>query len=54
MRSFGHMNPLEEYKIDGCRLFIAMLSAARRLTVQSLLRPWISAEDDQTLDLEYA
>lgn len=41
VRCFGHMNPLEEYKIDGCRFFIAMLSAARRLTVESLLQPWI-------------
>uniref|UniRef100_A0A453HJD9 SecA Wing/Scaffold domain-containing protein n=1 Tax=Aegilops tauschii subsp. strangulata TaxID=200361 RepID=A0A453HJD9_AEGTS len=26
VRSFGHRNPLEEYKIDGCRFFISMLS----------------------------
>ncbi|KAK1554990.1 hypothetical protein Q3G72_020101 [Acer saccharum] len=31
VRSFGHRNPLEEYKIDGCRFFISMLSAIRRL-----------------------
>ncbi|KAK2968194.1 hypothetical protein RJ640_018287, partial [Escallonia rubra] len=37
VRSFGHRNPLEEYKIDGCRFFISMLSATRRLTVESLL-----------------
>ncbi|PQQ02304.1 protein translocase subunit SECA2 chloroplastic isoform X1 [Prunus yedoensis var. nudiflora] len=30
VRSFGHRNPLEEYKIDGCRFFISMLSATRR------------------------
>ncbi|THG12978.1 hypothetical protein TEA_014181 [Camellia sinensis var. sinensis] len=38
VRSFGHRNPLEEYKIDGCRFFISMLSATRRLTVESILR----------------
>uniref|UniRef100_A0A6N2MLG6 Protein translocase subunit SecA n=1 Tax=Salix viminalis TaxID=40686 RepID=A0A6N2MLG6_SALVM len=38
VRSFGHRNPLEEYKIDGCRFFISMLSATRRLTVETLLR----------------
>ncbi|KAL2339739.1 hypothetical protein Fmac_007679 [Flemingia macrophylla] len=32
VRSFGHRNPLEEYKIDGCRFFISMLSATRRYT----------------------
>ncbi|KAK8597285.1 hypothetical protein V6N13_001915 [Hibiscus sabdariffa] len=30
VRSFGHRNPLEEYKIDGCRFFISMLGATRR------------------------
>ncbi|KAL2611692.1 hypothetical protein R1flu_023384 [Riccia fluitans] len=53
VRSFGHMNPLEEYKIDGCRFFIAMLSAARRLTVESLLQPWVPMEDGSDLDLDY-
>ncbi|KAL0432231.1 UNVERIFIED_CONTAM: protein translocase subunit SECA2, chloroplastic [Sesamum latifolium] len=42
VRSFGHRNPLEEYKIDGCRFFISMLSATRRVTVESLLRDEIS------------
>ncbi|GER40310.1 protein translocase subunit SecA [Striga asiatica] len=42
VRSFGHRNPLEEYKIDGCRFFISMLSATRRVTVESLLRHWTS------------
>ncbi|KAI4320590.1 hypothetical protein MLD38_034052 [Melastoma candidum] len=42
VRSFGHRNPLEEYKIDGCRFFISMLSATRRLTVESLMRYWSS------------
>ncbi|MED6201452.1 Protein translocase subunit SA2, chloroplastic [Stylosanthes scabra] len=42
IRSFGHRNPLEEYKIDGCRFFISMLSATRRLTVEALLRHWSS------------
>ncbi|XP_031391634.1 protein translocase subunit SECA2, chloroplastic [Punica granatum] len=42
VRSFGHRNPLEEYKIDGCRFFISMLSATRRLTVESLTRYWSS------------
>ncbi|KAL0323316.1 UNVERIFIED_CONTAM: protein translocase subunit SECA2, chloroplastic [Sesamum angustifolium] len=42
VRSFGHRNPLEEYKIDGCRFFISMLSATRRVTVESLLRYWSS------------
>ncbi|EFJ32795.1 hypothetical protein SELMODRAFT_85961, partial [Selaginella moellendorffii] len=37
---FGHMNPLDEYKLDGARFFIKMLSAARRMTVESLLKPW--------------
>nr|CAB3491172.1 unnamed protein product [Digitaria exilis] len=40
--SFGHRNPLEEYKIDGCRFFISMLSATRRLTVEALLHYWSS------------
>jgi preprotein translocase subunit SecA len=52
VRCFGHMNPLEEYKIDGCRFFIAMLSAARRLTVESLLQPWILG--DRSENSEYA
>ena len=52
IRCFGHMNPLEEYKIDGCRFFIAMLSAARRLTVESLLQPWILG--DRPEDTEFA
>lgn len=43
VRSFGHRNPLEEYKIDGCRFFISMLSATRRLTVESLLQYWSSS-----------
>eukprot|EP01018_Ginkgo_biloba_P024872 Gb_25957 [translate_table: standard] len=47
VRSFGHMNPLEEYKIDGCRFFIAMLSSARRLIVESLLRHWLSPSDSE-------
>ncbi|KAK1400971.1 hypothetical protein POM88_000576 [Heracleum sosnowskyi] len=38
VRSFGHRNPLEEYKIDCCRFFISMLSATQRLTVEALLR----------------
>ncbi|CAA0840809.1 Protein translocase subunit SECA2- chloroplastic [Striga hermonthica] len=42
VRSFGHRNPLEEYKVDGCRFFISMLSATRRVTVESLLRHWTS------------
>ncbi|CAI9112735.1 OLC1v1013222C1 [Oldenlandia corymbosa var. corymbosa] len=49
IRSFGHRNPLEEYKIDGCRFFISMLSATRRLTVESLLRYWSSPVDSQEL-----
>ncbi|KAL9245136.1 hypothetical protein vseg_018821 [Gypsophila vaccaria] len=50
VRSFGHRNPLEEYKIDGCRFFISMLSAFRRLTVESLLRYWASpAEAEEFL-----
>ncbi|XP_078156909.1 preprotein translocase SecA family protein isoform X2 [Carex rostrata] len=40
VRSFGHRNPLEEYKIDGCRFFISMLSATRRLIVESLIHFW--------------
>ncbi|XP_057541828.1 protein translocase subunit SECA2, chloroplastic [Amaranthus tricolor] len=47
VRSFGHRNPLEEYKIDGCRFFISMLSASRRLTIESLLRYWASPMDSQ-------
>ncbi|MQL82076.1 hypothetical protein Taro_014519 [Colocasia esculenta] len=42
VRSFGHRNPLEEYKIDGCKFFISMLSATRRLIVESLLQYWSS------------
>lgn len=49
VRSFGHRNPLEEYKIDGCRFFISMLSAFRRLTVESLFRYWSSPMDSQEL-----
>lgn len=48
VRCFGHMNPLEEYKIDGCRFFIAMLSASRRLTVESLLQPWVADGADRS------
>ncbi|KAL1309846.1 hypothetical protein AAHE18_17G207500 [Arachis hypogaea] len=33
IRSFGHRNPLEEYKIDGCRFFISMLSATRSVDI---------------------
>lgn len=49
VRSFGHRNPLEEYKIDGCRFFISMLSATRRLTVESLLQYWSSSMESQEL-----
>ncbi|KAL1182640.1 hypothetical protein V6Z11_A02G129600 [Gossypium hirsutum] len=49
VRSFGHRNPLEEYKIDGCRFFISMLSATRRLTVESLLQYWSSPMESQEL-----
>ncbi|XP_022768110.1 protein translocase subunit SECA2, chloroplastic isoform X8 [Durio zibethinus] len=51
VRSFGHRNPLEEYKIDGCRFFISMLSATRRLTVESLLHYWSSPMESQELFL---
>ncbi|GMI77121.1 hypothetical protein like AT1G21650 [Hibiscus trionum] len=49
VRSFGHRNPLEEYKIDGCRFFISMLCATRRLTVESLLHYWSSPMESQEL-----
>ncbi|KAF8023697.1 hypothetical protein BT93_F1012 [Corymbia citriodora subsp. variegata] len=49
VRSFGHRNPLEEYKIDGCRFFISMLSATRRLTVESLTRYWSSPLETQEI-----
>ncbi|KAL4183685.1 hypothetical protein AMTRI_Chr11g156360 [Amborella trichopoda] len=49
VRSFGHRNPLEEYKIDGCRFFISMLSATRRLTVQALTRYWSSPMESEEL-----
>ncbi|XP_020590015.1 protein translocase subunit SECA2, chloroplastic isoform X2 [Phalaenopsis equestris] len=49
VRSFGHRNPLEEYKIDGCRFFISMLSATRRLTVESLLQYWSSTVESEEL-----
>ncbi|KAL5559677.1 hypothetical protein UlMin_035888 [Ulmus minor] len=49
VRSFGHRNPLEEYKIDGCRFFISMLSATRRLTVESLLQYWSSPMESQEI-----
>ncbi|KAL6868239.1 hypothetical protein ACP4OV_015084 [Aristida adscensionis] len=53
VRSFGHRNPLEEYKIDGCRFFISMLSATRRLTVESLLHYWSSPmESDEIFNTE--
>ncbi|XP_034200816.1 protein translocase subunit SECA2, chloroplastic isoform X4 [Prunus dulcis] len=51
VRSFGHRNPLEEYKIDGCRFFISMLSATRRLTVESLLQYWSSPIESQEIFL---
>ncbi|CAL0319428.1 unnamed protein product [Lupinus luteus] len=49
VRSFGHRNPLEEYKIDGCRFFISMLSATRRVTVESLLQYWTSPMESEDL-----
>nr|XP_027102298.1 protein translocase subunit SECA2, chloroplastic-like [Coffea arabica] len=49
VRSFGHRNPLEEYKIDGCRFFISMLSATRRLTVESLIHYWSSPMESEEL-----
>lgn len=49
VRSFGHRNPLEEYKIDGCRFFISMLSATRRLTVESLLHYWSSPVESEEI-----
>ena len=49
VRSFGHRNPLEEYKIDGCRFFISMLSATRRLTVETLLQYWSSPMESQEI-----
>uniref|UniRef100_A0A0A8XRY8 SecA Wing/Scaffold domain-containing protein n=1 Tax=Arundo donax TaxID=35708 RepID=A0A0A8XRY8_ARUDO len=53
VRSFGHRNPLEEYKIDGCRFFISMLSATRRLTVEALLHYWSSPmESDDIFNTE--
>ncbi|KAI7739036.1 hypothetical protein M8C21_021905, partial [Ambrosia artemisiifolia] len=47
VRSFGHRDPLEEYKIDGCRFFISMLSATRRLTVEALLSHWSTPMESQ-------
>lgn len=47
VRTFAHRNPLEEYKIDGCRFFISMLSATRRVTVESLLHYWSSMESEE-------
>ncbi|KAL5204810.1 hypothetical protein ABZP36_009681 [Zizania latifolia] len=53
VRSFGHRNPLEEYKIDGCRFFISMLSGTRRLTVESLLHYWSSPmESEEIFNME--
>ncbi|XP_013604223.1 PREDICTED: protein translocase subunit SECA2, chloroplastic [Brassica oleracea var. oleracea] len=49
VRSFAHRNPLEEYKIDGCRFFISMLSATRRLTIESILQYWSSPMESQEL-----
>ncbi|KAJ9146254.1 hypothetical protein P3X46_028542 [Hevea brasiliensis] len=49
VRSFGHRNPLEEYKIDGCRFFISMLSVTRRLTVETLLQYWSSPTESHEL-----
>lgn len=49
VRSFGDRNPLEEYKIDGCRFFISMLSATRRLTIESLFQYWSSPMDSEEL-----
>ncbi|XP_057857374.1 protein translocase subunit SECA2, chloroplastic isoform X3 [Cryptomeria japonica] len=52
VRGFGSRNPLEEYKIDGCRFFITMLGAARHQTVTSLLRYWLSPNG--SLELAFA
>ncbi|CAN6362549.1 unnamed protein product [Urochloa humidicola] len=53
VRSFGHRNPLEEYKIDGFRFFISMLSSTRRLTVEALLHYWSSPmESDEIFNTE--
>ncbi|CAN1240020.1 Protein translocase subunit SECA2, chloroplastic [Linum grandiflorum] len=49
VRSFGHRNPLEEYKIDGCRFFISMLSATRRMSIDALLQYWSSPMESQEL-----
>ncbi|XP_057994709.1 protein translocase subunit SECA2, chloroplastic-like isoform X1 [Hevea brasiliensis] len=49
VRSFGHRNPLEEYKIDGCRFFISMLSATRRLTLETLLQYWSAPTESHEL-----
>ncbi|XP_068652140.1 protein translocase subunit SECA2, chloroplastic [Aristolochia californica] len=49
VRSFGHRNPLEEYKIDGCRFFISMLSTTRRITIESLFRYWSSPMESEDL-----
>jgi preprotein translocase subunit SecA len=37
VRGFGQMNPLEEYRIEGCRLFIGMLENLRRKMVRVML-----------------
>ncbi|KAL9265717.1 translocase subunit SECA2, chloroplastic-like protein [Drosera capensis] len=52
VRSFGQRNPLEEYKIDGCRFFISMLSATRRITVDSILQHWSSRMESDNLFTE--
>lgn len=55
VRSFGNLNPLEEYKIESLRFFIAMLSSFRRLTVESLLRPWmVEMFDGKALHKDHA
>ncbi|CAL1412527.1 unnamed protein product [Linum trigynum] len=51
VRSFGHRNPLEEYKIDGCRFFISMLGATRRMTIDTLFQYWSSPMESQELYL---
>ncbi|GAQ84908.1 preprotein translocase [Klebsormidium nitens] len=37
VRGFGQMNPLEEFRIEGCRLFLGMLETMRRNMVKIMV-----------------
>eukprot|EP00899_Mesostigma_viride_P008270 jgi/Mesvir1/17444/Mv08720-RA.2 len=46
MRAYGQLEPLEEYKIEGCRAFLAMLTGLRTQAVQWLFEYGFNDNDD--------